>query len=239
VRLRLFLTAACLLFMVPGAEAQTMYLQENLPYSSAGSTEGFMLQIVKEMARVLKQDVPVQFMDWPVAQKTVREGRDGIIFPFTRTPAREANYGWLLKFWDVDDKFFVRAGQPAVDSYDAAAKQPSVGVIGGSAEDGQLKAANVPNVRLYANALAVANAVASGEVAAGYGPIIEMKYSWLSQKLPGTALFGHTVFVGAHWVATSKNSPDVNPEDWRQAFEVVQQDGTFDRLYAVYFGSKE
>jgi polar amino acid transport system substrate-binding protein len=239
IPLRAALLGACLAWAALPARAQTMYLQENLPYSSAGAKPGFMLEVIEEMAHTLKKDVPIRFMDWPAAQKTVRDGHDGIIFPFTRTPEREANYHWLLKFWDVEDKFVVRAGSPAVDSYDAAAKLPSVGVIGGSAEDGHLKSHAFTNVRRYDNALAVAKAVADGEVSAGYGPLIEVKYAWVSRNLPGKPLFGKTVLVGAHWIATSKDSPAINDDDWRQAFEVVQQEGVFDKLYESYFGARE
>lgn len=238
LRLKPLLLLACALVAASGARAQTMYLQDNPPYSGPGTPPGIMLQVVREMARLLHVEVPVQFMDWPVAQKTVREGKDGIIFPFTRTPQRETQYAWLLKFWDVEDKFVVAEGKPAIDSYEAAAALPGVGVIEGSAEDTQLKDHKLTNLHRYANAKAVAAAVAAGQVAAGYGPLIEVKYAWLQQKLPGTPVFGKTVFVGAHWIATSKNAPDINPADWQQAFDALQQDGTFDRIYASYFGAK-
>jgi hypothetical protein len=40
------------------------------------------------------------------------------------------------------------------------------------------------------------------------------------------------------FLAMSKNSPSIKMEDWQEAFGVLQQDGTFDRIYASYFGSK-
>jgi ABC-type amino acid transport substrate-binding protein len=238
MRLPPFLVVAGLLLAGTGAHAQTLYLQENLPYSSSGATPGMMLEVVREMARALHIDVPVRFMPWPDAQKAVREGHDGIIFPFTRTPAREPSYGWLLKFWDVDDKFFVREGNPMIDGFEAAAAQPSIGVIGGSAQDAQLKEHNLPNIHRYDNTIALAKAVAIGEVTAGYAPLIEAKYAWIQQKLPGNPAFGRTIHVGALWLAMSKDSPGLKPEDWQQAFDALQQDGTFDRIYATYFGSK-
>lgn len=36
----------------------------------------------------------------------------------------------------------------------------------------------------------------------------------------------------------SINSPTIKIDDWHEAFDALQQDGTFDRIYASYFGTK-
>jgi hypothetical protein len=40
------------------------------------------------------------------------------------------------------------------------------------------------------------------------------------------------------FLAISKASPSIKVADWQDAFNVLQQDGTFDRIYASYFGAK-
>jgi ABC-type amino acid transport substrate-binding protein len=198
-----------------------------------------MLEVIRAMEQVIGKKMPEKFMEWPTAQKLVRDGRDGMIFPFTRNAAREANYAWVLKFWDIQEAFYVKPGETAPASYEAAAKLPSVGVVGGSSQDSMLTSKNLTNLQRFENVPALAAGVAAGKVTAGYGPLIEVKYAWLQQKLPGKPSFGTVVSVAAQWIAISKDSPDITPADWQQAFDVVQQDGTFDKLYTQYFGAKE
>jgi len=222
------------------AHAQTLMLQDNLPYTSpSAGTPGFMLEVIRAMEQVIGKKMPEKFMEWSTAQKLVRDGQDGMIFPFTRNAAREANYAWVLKFWDVQEAFYTKPGDTAPGSYDAAAKLPSVGVVGGASQDSLLTSKGFTNLQRFDNVQALAAAVAAGKVAAGYGPLIEVKYGWLQQKLPGRPAFGAIASVSGQWIAISKNSPNITPADWQQAFDVVQQDGTFDKLYTQYFGAKE
>jgi ABC-type amino acid transport substrate-binding protein len=65
-----------------------------------------------------------------------------------------------------------------------------------------------------------------------------LKYAWRVGENPGEPVFGKQIQKVDQFLAESKDSPSIKQEDWQAAFGAIQQDGTFDRIYASYFGSK-
>lgn len=234
-----WLATCTALFAASPAGAQEMYLSHNPPYVIQNSDHpGIMLETVQAMTKLLNITVPVKIMEWPEAQKRVREGKNLIIFPFARTPEREANYVWLQKFWDTDVSFVGPAGSKPVDTYEAASALKGVGVIDGSPGMSALKARDFKNLKVYASAVKLTEGIAKGEVEAGFSAEIELRYAWRVAAYPGLPVVGKSQIKLAQYIAVSKDSPAINAVDWNQAFDVVQQDGTFDGLYETYFGKK-
>ncbi|HEY3847487.1 MAG TPA: transporter substrate-binding domain-containing protein, partial [Acetobacteraceae bacterium] len=93
------------------ALAETAYISNNPPYSiSSGDHPGFCVEVVNEMAKLLKTKMTYEFMGWGDAQAKVLAGKDLLIFPFARTPEREAKYAWLQKLFDINVGFLSAPG---------------------------------------------------------------------------------------------------------------------------------
>jgi polar amino acid transport system substrate-binding protein len=115
---------------------------------------------------------------------------------------------------------------------------PAVGVLAGSPWDKELAKRGITAAKPYPTTPAIISAMMSGEVAGGYAPDIEVKYAWRISGNKGTLAFGKPVQKLDQFLAMSKDSPSIKAADWQEAFNVLQQDGTFDRIYAAYFGAK-
>ncbi|HUI96162.1 MAG TPA: transporter substrate-binding domain-containing protein [Xanthobacteraceae bacterium] len=221
------------------ATAATAELSDNPPYSiKSGDRPGFCVEVVNEMAKLLKVDMTYEFGGWSDAQAKVQAGHNLLIFPFARTPEREGNYGWLQKLFDINVGFVSGPGKTAIDTVEQAKALTAIAVLEGTPWDKELEKRGVTNVKRYKTSPAIAAAIASGEVPAAYGPDIELKYAWRVGGHQGALTVGKQIQKMDQYLAMSKDSPAIKSADWQQAFDVLQQDGTFDRIYTSYFGGK-
>jgi polar amino acid transport system substrate-binding protein len=221
------------------AMAESAYVANNPPYSiQSGEQRGFCVDVIDEMAKLLKTKVTLEYMGWADAQAKVAAGHDLFIFPFARTPEREPNYAWLQKLFDIEVGFVTAPGSQPIDTIDQAKALSAVGVLAGSPWDKELAKRGITTAKPYPNTPAIVAAMMSGEVAAGYAPDIELKYAWRIIGNKGAPVFGKPIQKLDQFLAMSKDSPSIKQADWQEAFNVLQQDGTFDRIYAAYFGKK-
>lgn len=221
------------------AQALEIMVANNAPYTIDDKEHsGFFLDVIKKMQAMMKLDIPVKFMGWKDAQTAAMAGHDIVFFPYSRTVEREPNYLWVQKFWDIDEVLVSKAGAAAIDSYDEGKSLATVGVVSGSTGHAELAKRGFGNLKLFSNAVAVTEAVASGAVAAAYSADIELKYAWRVAKYPGDIVVGKTLAKRALYIAASKDSPEIKQSDWAQAFDSVQRDGTMKKAYEYYFGAK-
>jgi polar amino acid transport system substrate-binding protein len=231
-------TLSSLAIILP-ATAETAYVANNPPYSiQSGAKPGFCVEVIDEMAKLLKTKVTYEYMTWSEAQTKVAAAQNILIFPFARTAAREDKYGWLQKLFDVEVGFATLPGSKAVDTIEQAVALPAVGVLAGSPWDAELAKRGLKNIKQFPNTPAILAAVMSGEIAAGYGPDIELKYAWRISGSEGALVVGKPVQKLEQFLAMSKDSPSIKQADWQEAFNVLQQDGTFDKIFGSYFGAK-
>jgi polar amino acid transport system substrate-binding protein len=221
------------------ALAETAYVANNPPYSiQSGEQRGFCVEVIDEMAKLLKTKVTLEYMGWGEAQAKVAAGHDIFIFPFARTAEREPNYTWLQKLFDIQVVFVSAPGSLVIDTIEQAKALPAIGVLAGSPWDKELAKRGVTTAKPYPTTPAIVAAIASGEVAAGYAPDIELRYAWRISGNKGELAVGKAIQKLDQFLAMSKDSPSIKQTDWQEAFNVLQQDGTFDRIYGAYFGKK-
>jgi polar amino acid transport system substrate-binding protein len=219
--------------------AQTAVVAENPPWSSkAPDHPGFCIEVINEMAKVLKTKVNYEFLPWPEAQQKVIAGRDLMIFPLARVPEREPKYLWIQKLFNIHVVFATAPGKPAIDSFDAAKALPRVAVLQGTPWATELANNGFTNVKVYTSTPAIVAAIMSGEVAAAYSTSIELDYVRRIGGYKDAMVYGKELHTLDQYLSASKDSPSIAVKDWQDAFEVLQQEGTFDRIYISYFGAK-
>jgi len=231
------LAVLCGLLPALPALAQTADVTDNPPYSiKSGDRPGFYVEIINEMAKLLKTKVTYNYTDWGQAMAAVQAGPDQLLFPFTRNADREDKFGWLQKLFTNTVLFVSVPGTQPIDTVDQAKTLSTIGVLAGAPWDKELAARGITNVKHYPTSPAMVAALVSGELPAAYGPEIELKYAWRIGGYKGALVEGKPIQKSDQYLAMSKNSPSIKPDDWHQAFDALQQDGTFDRIYASYFG---
>jgi polar amino acid transport system substrate-binding protein len=237
IRTVLFGLLSGLVLSLP-AMAQTADVTNNPPYSiKSGDRPGFYVEVINEMAKLLKTKVTYDYMDWGQAMATVQAGPDQLLFPFTRNPDREDKFGWLQKLFTNTVLFVSAPGAQAIDTVDQAKTLSTIGVLSGAPWDKELATRGITNVKHYPTTPAMVAALVSGELPAAYGPEIELKYAWRAGGYKSALVEGKPIQKSDQYLAMSKNSPSIKPDDWHEAFDALQQDGTFDRIYASYFGN--
>jgi len=221
------------------AFAETAVIAENVPWTSKSVEHpGFCTEIINAMADVLKTKMTYESMGWPEAQAKVIAGRDLLIFPLARVPDRESKYIWMQKLFDISVVFATAPGKPAIDSFEQAKTLPSIAVLQGTPWEKELAEGGFANVKVFVTTPAIVAALMSGDVAAAYSTSIEMNYALHIGGFKDPPVFGKQIHKLEQFLAASKDSPSIKIADWQEAFNVVQQEGTFDRIYASYFGAK-
>jgi polar amino acid transport system substrate-binding protein len=221
------------------AVAQTAVIAENLPWTSkAEDHPGFCAEVINEMAKLLKTKITYEFTAWPAAQAKVIAGHDLLIFPLARVPDREPSYTWMQKLFDINVLFATAPGKPPVDSFEQAKALPSIAVLQGTPWEKELAASGFTNVKVYLTTPELVADLMSGKVTAAYSTSIELSYARHVGGFKDAMVYGKGLHKLDQYLATSKDSPSIKQADWQQAFEVLQQDGTFDRIYTSYFGAK-
>jgi polar amino acid transport system substrate-binding protein len=237
MKMRSCLIAAALLMSVSQGRAAEILLANNAPYTIDHPTRsGFLLDIVKHMEATLGLSLLVRFIGWKDVQTTAAAGHDIMFFPFSRTPEREPKFAWIQKLWDINEAFVSLPGAVPVNSYDQGRSVTSVGVVGGSTGHAELTKRAFANLKEYANATALTEALARKEVETAYTADIEIKYAWRLANNSGALVVGDTLAKRELYIAASKESPEIKAADWAGAYDVAKKAGVIDNAYKAYFG---
>jgi polar amino acid transport system substrate-binding protein len=204
-----------------------------LTTTASADKKGLVHDLVAEMLKLQKIDKPIEFIAWSDAVKLADSEKGIVIFPMTRTPEREAKYVWLTKVFDMNRSFAVRPGGAAVNTVDEAKALKAVGTTAASASLAYLKKSAIPNVVEFPTSAELMKALLTGAVDAAYQPVPFAKADWHAAGGTGALVFGAVQEVSAAYVAANPGS-GLNPNDWQGALQVLEQEGTFDKLLHDY-----
>lgn len=201
--------------------------------STSPDKKGLVHDIVVEMMKLQKIDKPIEFMAWNAAVQLADGTPNVLILPMTRTAAREDKYLWLTKTFDLNRSFGGRPGSAPVNTIDQAKALKAVGTTGASASLTFLKDKGLTNIKEFASSRDLMQALKDGTVDAVYQPDPFAKADWKAVGGTGALVFGDIQERSASYLAANKGS-NLNPADWQGAIQVLEQDGTIDKLLALY-----
>lgn len=201
--------------------------------NSSPDKKGLLHDLVKEMMKLQSVDKPIEFMPWPDAVKEADTKPGTMFFPVTRIAAREANYQWVAKVFDMDRPFIGRPGSAAINTIDDAKRLKAVGTTVNSASLTFLKAKGLTNIVEIDSSRNLMKALSDGKVDVVYQPLPFAKADWKAVGGAGTLVVGEPQERSAAYLAAHKGS-NLNPTDWQEALKVLEQDGTFERLLKLY-----
>lgn len=219
------------------ASAQIQVITSDFPpltvEDPAAPQKGLLYDVMIELLKLQGHEPKIQFTNWSEAQKVAAATPDVLLFPMTRTAKREAQYKWLVKMFDLPRAFAGRPGGPAVNSFEEAAKLKAVGVLVNSASLSFLKDKGVGNIMELPSNSEMMEALRDGRIDAIYQPIPFSKAGWKSAGGQGSLTFGKTLEESASYIVASPSSK-ADPNEWSAAFQVLEQEGTFEKLMATY-----
>ncbi|WP_158046648.1 substrate-binding periplasmic protein [Skermanella pratensis] len=218
------------------AQAQIRIVTGVLPplTDDSGTDKGFLYDVVEEIKKLVKVSAPIEMMLWTDASKIAQNEANIVIFPLTRTPQRENSFRWITKMFDMKRSFTTLPGVAPINSPEEAKKIASIGVLERSSSQTFLKEYGLTNTVEFPSNKALVEGLAAGKVASIYGinPMTVSEWRGIGRK--DQLVFGTPVEITGSFIGTSLKGDLVKMEEWQSAFEVIQQDGTFDRLLAKY-----
>jgi polar amino acid transport system substrate-binding protein len=196
-----------------------------IPPASVGETpgvdQGFVYEVVSEMARRVGHTGLIEFMPWGEAQRIAQTQPNIGILALTRTPEREEHYRWLAKI--VTDDLILVGGQGIdVSSLDKVKDRP-VGVLSRSGAEALLKERGFTRVRPQPEEWLNARQMQQRRIDAWLAPRLMVIHAMREVGGNLEALnFGEIVRKSEIYLAASKDLPDAEAQKclmswWRQA----------------------
>lgn len=243
------LLAALLFGLVSAASAQSRARELRLlaaelpPYTfqmppgsvteTPGPGQGFVYEVVAEMAKRVGHSGAIEFLPWAEAQRIATTEPNIGILALTRTPEREDKYRWVAKILS-DDLILVGSQGVDVSSLDKAKDRPT-GVLARSGAEALLRERGFARIRPQPEEWLNARLIQQRRIDAWLAPRLMIIYAMLETGGALPALnFGEIVRRSDIWFAASKSLPDAEAKKWEQALESMKQDGTYARIADQY-----
>lgn len=199
----------------------------------SGAKKGLLYDLVSAMMKLQSETKPIEFMGWNDAVKISKEQKNVLIFPMTRTASREADYVWLTKIFDMDRSYAGRPGSTAVNDTAGVKALAAVGTTVNSASLDYLKKQGLTNIVEFPTSRDLMKALLDGKVDVAYQPNPFSKSDWKAAGGQGALVLGEPQERSAAYLAASKGS-DAKPDDWQGALQVLEQEGTVEKLVSEY-----
>ncbi|HRD92542.1 MAG TPA: transporter substrate-binding domain-containing protein [Accumulibacter sp.] len=198
-----------------------------------GVEQGFVYEVVVEMAKRVGHTGLIEFMPWEAAQRIARTRPNIGILALTRSPERENQYRWLARIY-TDDLVVVGGAGIDVSSLDKVKDRP-IGVLSGSGAEALLKERGFTRIRPQHEEWLNARLIQQRRIDAWLAPRLMVIYAMHEVGANLEALnFGEIVRKSEIYLAGSKDLPDAEAEKWAKALEEVKADGTYQRIADQY-----
>jgi polar amino acid transport system substrate-binding protein len=230
-------TLLCVGILATGpAQAQIRVVTGEFPpltINGAGD-KGLLYDIVEEIKKLVGVSAPTEFLLWNDASKLAQTDSNVVIFPLTRTEQREKNFRWMPKIFDLKRSFASLPGTPAVNTPEDAKKLAAVGVLERSASLTFLKEYGLTNIIEFPSNSAMIKSLEEGKIAAAYSAEAFTKTEWRTLGKTTPLVYGVPLEVSGSYIGLSLKGDAVKIQEWQDAFGVIQQEGTFEKLLIKY-----
>ena len=238
------LIAAGLLISIPfglqsaAAEGYRVLSSDRPPYAmQEGSSEaGFCVEVAQELGKRAGIKVTVEYMPWARAQEQAKQAVDVLLPCINKTKSREAEYSWLAGLNEVATAFFT-SSKP-VNGMEEAKAVGSVTVILGSEQEKDLGKAGLKNIEAQDEPETSAKMLEAGRVDAWYVHDLRALYIWRTLGFDANKLvMGKKFAPTIQYLAGHKDIPADDAKKFADAYSAMVKDGSYDTLYAKYFGA--
>lgn len=198
-----------------------------------GPGQGLVHEAVIEMAKRLKTDIAIEYMDWDGAQKLALGQPNIGILSITRTPEREDHYLWCCRI--VTDDLILVGGQGVDVSGLEKVKERPIGVLYHSGAEALVRSLGFSRVHTSPEEWLNATKMKDRRIDAWLAPRLMVIHAYKEIGADASTLnFGQIVRPSEIYLAFSKGTPEPEVARWTGALKSIQDDGTLDRILARY-----
>ncbi len=198
-----------------------------------GPGQGLVHEAVLEMAKRLKYNIAIEYLDWDGAQKLALSQPDIGILSITRTPEREQHYQWCCRI--VTDDLILVGGQGVDVSSLEKVKERPIGVLFHSGAEALVRSLGFSRIQSSPEEWLNATKMKDRRIDAWLAPRLMVIHAYKEIGADASTLnFGQIVRPSEIYLAFSKGTPDSEVGRWADALKQIQGDGTLDRILARY-----
>jgi polar amino acid transport system substrate-binding protein len=204
------------------------------PYTVADPARpGIVNEVAAEVLRMVGREPVFQPLEWAEAQARGRADANTLITPLGRTPAREANFTWIVKVIDLESSIGTLGG--AQLDLDGARRLARMGVIAGSLHEAFLRTQGLSNPVTVPLAEA-RDALIDGRIEALYTQTLELRWHARARGRSADLRLGTRLQTVEAFIATSRAATGIPVAEMRDAFAALESEGAVDRIVRTYLG---
>ncbi|SDG44331.1 amino acid ABC transporter substrate-binding protein, PAAT family [Limimonas halophila] len=209
------------------------------PYSMdvEDGKRGFVAEVAKEIARRVGAPTELHYAPWARVYRAVRERENRLLAPIARTPQREDELSWVVPVFPDRMVVFTHGEDAEPLTLAEAREQDLIGVQRGSLMHELLKKRGVEadKLQVQARQAETARLLARDRVDAWVSleslAVFAMKEAGLD---PEKLVYGETIDSYTIYIGGSPGLPETVKQRWREAFEAMKRDGTYQEIMAKY-----
>lgn len=209
-----------------------------ITFMQDGKVSGFAAEVVQEILK--RQNIPdnTRMMAWDDAYNLALKKKNVVLFSTTRTDKREMLFKWVGPIGSYHDILYAKKGSGIViNSMEDAKKVGKIGVVDGWFSNEFLTGLGFKNLK--STKLPTDNARKLVEGKLDLCAFTDMT----APEILREAGFGMDEIVPAYviktyefYIAFSRGTSDEIVNRWRQSFNDMKADGTFDRISGKWVG---
>ena len=201
--------------------------------SEAGTPRGLVYDVVRAVAFRIGHSGTVEFWPWERAQEMALTQKGVGILALTRSPEREDRYRWIFNV--VTDDLVLVGGSGVDASRLENLKDRPIGVLQRSGAEALLRGMGFsrvqPATEEWINAQRMTDRLLDGWLA----PRLMVLYAAREIGADVEQLnIGQVVRRSEIWFAGSKDVSDEEIAKWRDGFEAIKADGTYEQILNRY-----
>lgn len=202
-----------------------------------GELTGSAVEIVHEIARRTECGCTMETVPWKRGYAALRHDPDVALIPTTRTAARERLFHWIGPILRVQWVLLARSDADiSINSLDDARDVRAIGTNIGDAREQFLKERGFRNIESTTSNVLNLRKLAGGRVDLVFATTAGMFEAIREIHAdPKAFRVAYEVREVDLYVAVSAQTGDEQVRQWRQAFESMREDGTFQRIYRKWY----
>lgn len=223
----------------PDAQAQDMkILSAHVPPYAMDEDDmpnGFVADIVQELAQRVGQSDEIHFSSWSRVRDELESEPNRLLAPLVRTPEREDTASWVVPVFE-DRMVVLSYGDGAQEmTLDDAEQAGFIGVQQNTVMHEMLEERGIENLDVDGDQEALARKLAAGRLASWVSLESMALFAMQLEGIdPSKIVYGEVLGTLDVYIAGSSSLSDGDLAPWREAFEEIKADGTYDAILADY-----
>jgi len=208
------------------------------PYSMKGEDkQGFVAEVAREIAERVGNPTDLHYSSWSRVYKTIQSKPNRLLAPIARTPQREDKLSWVVPVFP-DRMVLLTYGEDAEElTLKEAAEKGTVGVQQDSLmhELAKKRGIDSSNLDVSGDLTSIARKFAAGRIDAWLSLESLAIFSMREEGVDtGPLTVGEVVNEFTVYIGGSPGLSEDVKQEWRDAFEAMKEDGTYDEIMSKY-----